>query len=43
MQRSAQAAVDWFVSNQEPRAWLYEYGVATTRMVRGYNEVRHAG
>jgi small neutral amino acid transporter SnatA (MarC family) len=41
---SAQAAVDWFVRNQEPDGeWLYEYDAADDSVAAEYNEVRHAG
>ncbi len=44
MQRSAQAAVDWFVRNQGPDGdWLYEYDVRDDSVSPEYNEVRHAG
>jgi small neutral amino acid transporter SnatA (MarC family) len=44
MRRSAQAAVDWFVRNQEPDGdWLYEYDVRDDSVSPEYNEVRHAG
>ena len=44
LQRSAQAAVDWFVRNQEPDGdWLYEYDVRDDSVSPEYNEVRHAG
>jgi small neutral amino acid transporter SnatA (MarC family) len=43
---SAQAAVDWFVRNQNPDgSWLYEYDSATNAVSppADYNWVRHAG
>jgi small neutral amino acid transporter SnatA (MarC family) len=41
---SAQAAVDWFVRNQEADgAWLYLYDADTDSIAPEYNEVRHAG
>jgi small neutral amino acid transporter SnatA (MarC family) len=44
LRRSAQAAVDWFVRNQEPDGdWLYEYGARDDSVSSEYNEVRHAG
>jgi small neutral amino acid transporter SnatA (MarC family) len=44
LRRSAQAAVDWFVHNQEPDGhWLYEYDAADDSVSAEYNEVRHAG
>jgi small neutral amino acid transporter SnatA (MarC family) len=44
LRRSAQAAVDWFVRNQEPDGdWLYEYNADDDSIPADYNEVRHAG
>jgi small neutral amino acid transporter SnatA (MarC family) len=44
LRRSAQAAVDWFVRNQEPDGdWLYEYDAEADSVSPEYNEVRHAG
>jgi small neutral amino acid transporter SnatA (MarC family) len=44
LRRSAQAAVDWFVRNQEPDGdWLYEYDADADSVSSEYNEVRHAG
>jgi small neutral amino acid transporter SnatA (MarC family) len=44
LRRSAQAAVDWFVRNQEPDGdWLYEYDARNDSVSSEYNEVRHAG
>jgi small neutral amino acid transporter SnatA (MarC family) len=44
LRRSAQAAVDWFVRNQEPDGdWLYEYDARDNSVTPEYNEVRHAG
>jgi mannose/cellobiose epimerase-like protein (N-acyl-D-glucosamine 2-epimerase family) len=44
LRRSAQAAVDWFVRNQEPDGdWLYEYNADDDSIPTEYNEVRHAG
>jgi small neutral amino acid transporter SnatA (MarC family) len=44
LRASSQAAVDWFVRNQEPDgSWLYEYSVDTGPIASPYNEVRHAG
>jgi small neutral amino acid transporter SnatA (MarC family) len=44
LRRSAQAAVNWFVRNQEPDGdWLYEYDTADDSVSAEYNEVRHAG
>jgi small neutral amino acid transporter SnatA (MarC family) len=44
LRRSAQAAVDWFVRNQEPDGdWLYEYDADDDSVPTEYNEVRHAG
>src|SRR5918999_5939441 len=41
---SAQAAVVWFVRNQEPDgSWLYEYNADDDTTASEYNEVRHAG
>jgi small neutral amino acid transporter SnatA (MarC family) len=41
---SAQAAVDWFVRNQErDGTWLYEYDADDDATPPYYNEVRHAG
>jgi small neutral amino acid transporter SnatA (MarC family) len=46
LQRSSQAAVDWFVRNQYTNgAWLYEYhrDDDSTASSEPYNDVRHAG
>jgi small neutral amino acid transporter SnatA (MarC family) len=44
LQRSAQAAVDWFVRNQETDGtWLYQYDAEDDSTPPEYNEVRHAG
>jgi small neutral amino acid transporter SnatA (MarC family) len=44
LRQSAQAAVDWFVRNQEPDgAWLYLYDTDDDSVPSEYNEVRHAG
>jgi small neutral amino acid transporter SnatA (MarC family) len=44
LQRSAQAAVDWFVRNQETDGrWLYVYDADDDLIPPEYNEVRHAG
>jgi small neutral amino acid transporter SnatA (MarC family) len=44
LRRSSQAAVDWFVRNQDPDgAWLYEYDAEDDSITAEYNEVRHAG
>jgi small neutral amino acid transporter SnatA (MarC family) len=44
LQRSAQAAVDWFLRNQEADgAWLYLYDAEDDWTAPEYNEVRHAG
>ena len=44
LRRSAQAAVDWFVRNQQPGgAWLYLYNAEDDTAPREYNEVRHVG
>src|SRR5918999_3070434 len=44
LRRSSQAAVDWFVRNQEADgAWLYLYDADDDRTPDEYNEVRHAG
>ena len=46
IQRSSQAAVDWFVRNQYTNgAWLYEYhrNDDDTTSSEPYNDVRHAG
>ena len=44
LQRSSQAAVDWFVRNQYPNgSWLYEYRRDGDSSTPGYNDVRHAG
>ncbi len=41
---SAQAAVDWFVRNQEADGrWVYLYNVDDDSTSAEYNEVRHAG
>jgi hypothetical protein len=38
LRRSAQAAVDWFVRNQEPDGhWLYEYDTADDSASAEYN------
>jgi len=44
LRRSAQAAVDWFVRNQDPDGrWLYIYNADDDSIPPEYNEVRHAG
>ena len=44
LQRSSQAAVDWFVRNQYANgAWLYEYRRDDDSSKPEYNDVRHAG
>ena len=44
LQRSTQAAVDWFVRNQYPNGtWLYEYRRDSDASTPRYNDVRHAG
>jgi small neutral amino acid transporter SnatA (MarC family) len=44
LRSSSQAAVDWFVRNQESDGtWLYEYEAADGTIAPEYNEVRHAG
>src|SRR5688572_15500079 len=45
LRQSSQAAVDWFVRNQEPDgAWLYLYDTDDDSVPEEeYNEVRHAG
>jgi small neutral amino acid transporter SnatA (MarC family) len=44
LRRSSQAAVDWFVRNQErDGSWLYEYDADDDSTSSEYNEVRHAG
>jgi small neutral amino acid transporter SnatA (MarC family) len=44
LRRSSQAAVDWFVRNQETDgAWLYLYDADDDSTPAEYNEVRHAG
>jgi small neutral amino acid transporter SnatA (MarC family) len=44
LRRSAQAAVDWFVRNQETDgAWVYIYDADDNSTPFEYNEVRHAG
>jgi small neutral amino acid transporter SnatA (MarC family) len=44
LRRSSQAAVDWFVRNQETDgAWLYLYEAENDSISAEYNEVRHAG
>ncbi len=44
LRRSSQAAVDWFVRNQEADgAWLYLYDADDDSIPAEYNEVRHAG
>ena len=44
LQRSSQAAVDWFVRNQYANgAWLYEYRRGSDASTPEYNDVRHAG
>jgi mannose/cellobiose epimerase-like protein (N-acyl-D-glucosamine 2-epimerase family) len=41
---SAQAAVDWFVRNQDDDgSWLYLYNRDDDSIAAEYNEVRHAG
>src|SRR5687767_16040798 len=44
LRRSAQAAVVWFVRNQEvDGSWLYLYNADDDTTASEYNEVRHAG
>jgi small neutral amino acid transporter SnatA (MarC family) len=44
LRRSSQAAVDWFVRNQETDgSWLYLYDAENDSIPAEYNEVRHAG
>jgi small neutral amino acid transporter SnatA (MarC family) len=44
LRRSSQAAVDWFVRNQNPDGtWLYLYDAENDSIASEYNEVRHAG
>jgi small neutral amino acid transporter SnatA (MarC family) len=44
LRRSSQAAVDWFVRNQETDGdWLYLYNADDQSVPAEYNEVRHAG
>jgi small neutral amino acid transporter SnatA (MarC family) len=44
LRRSSQAAVDWFVRNQETDGdWLYLYDADDNSIPSEYNEVRHAG
>src|ERR671915_1737909 len=44
LRESSQAAVDWFVRNQESDgAWLYLYDTDEGTVPEEYNEVRHAG
>ena len=44
LQRSSQAAVDWFVRNQYANgSWLYEYDRDSDSSTSGYDAVRHAG
>jgi small neutral amino acid transporter SnatA (MarC family) len=44
LRRSAQAAADWLISNQDPDGtWLYEYDARDDAAVDDYNLVRHAG
>jgi small neutral amino acid transporter SnatA (MarC family) len=44
LRRSSQAAVDWFVRNQETDGdWLYLYDTDDDSIPSEYNEVRHAG
>jgi small neutral amino acid transporter SnatA (MarC family) len=44
LRRASQAAVDWFVRNQDPDGrWLYEYDADDDSISFEYNEVRHAG
>src|ERR687895_260894 len=44
LRESSQAAVDWFVRNQEADgAWLYLYDTDDDSVPDEYNEVRHAG
>jgi small neutral amino acid transporter SnatA (MarC family) len=44
LRESSQAAVDWFVRNQESDGtWLYEYDAEDDAIPPAYNEVRHAG
>src|ERR687895_113088 len=44
LRESSQAAMDWFVRNQETDgAWLYLYDTDDDTVPDEYNEVRHAG
>jgi small neutral amino acid transporter SnatA (MarC family) len=44
LRRSTQAAVEWFVRNQNPDgSWLYEYRRDDDSSTPEYNDVRHAG
>src|ERR687891_1147041 len=44
LRESSQAAVDWFVRNQEADgSWLYLYDTDEGVVPDEYNEVRHAG
>jgi small neutral amino acid transporter SnatA (MarC family) len=44
IKRSAQAAVNWFVRNQQPDGtWLYVYDARSDTAPHEYDEVRHAG
>jgi small neutral amino acid transporter SnatA (MarC family) len=44
LRSSAQAAVDWFVRNQDADgSWLYIYDAENDSIPDEYNEVRHAG
>ena len=44
LQRSSQAAVDWFVRNQYANgSWRYEYHRDSDSLTPEYNDVRHAG
>jgi small neutral amino acid transporter SnatA (MarC family) len=44
LRSSSQAAVDWFVRNQEADgSWLYLYNAEDNSIPSEYNEVRHAG
>ena len=44
LERSSQAAVDWFVRNQYANGtWLYEYHRDGDSSTPGYDDVRHAG
>jgi small neutral amino acid transporter SnatA (MarC family) len=44
LRASSQAAVDWFVRNQETDGdWLYQYDTDDDSIPSEYNEVRHAG